>query len=111
VGTTGSSNKTTGDECWHSSKMGHWAHDCRSEPKKVQAHVVQDEEDGSLLVTATLTCPKASFTPGSMVEAISFVAEIELKEEKVYAHLDEEKEHDARTWILNTGVANHMSGC
>jgi hypothetical protein len=29
----------------------------------------------------------------------------------VYAHLDEEKEHDAGTWVLDTGVDNHMSGC
>jgi hypothetical protein len=31
------------------------------------------------------------------VEVISFEAEIELKEEKVYVHLNEEKEHDAGT--------------
>jgi hypothetical protein len=31
----------------------------------------------------------------SMAEAISSVAEIKLKEETVYAHLDEEKERDA----------------
>jgi hypothetical protein len=48
--------------------------------------------------------------PGSVVEAISFVVEIELKEE-VYDHLDEEKERDADTWALDTGVTNHMFGC
>jgi hypothetical protein len=28
----------------------------------------------------------------------------------VYAHLDEEKERDAGTWDLGTGVTNHMPG-
>jgi hypothetical protein len=44
------------------------------------------------------------------MEAISSGAEIELKDEKVYAHIDEEKERDARTWVLDTGVTNRMSG-
>jgi hypothetical protein len=90
-----SSNKPTGDKCWRCTKMGHWARECRSKPKKEQVCVTQDEDEGSLLVTATLTCPKASSMPASMAEAISSVAEIELKEETVYAHLDEEKERDA----------------
>jgi hypothetical protein len=29
----------------------------------------------------------------------------------VFAHLDEEKECDAGTWVLDTGVMNHISGC
>jgi hypothetical protein len=39
------------------------------------------------------------------------MAEVEIHEEKVFAHLDEEKECDAGTWVLDTGVTNHMSGC
>jgi hypothetical protein len=31
--------------------------------------------------------------------------------EKVFAHLDKEKERDAGTWVLDTGATNHMSGC
>jgi hypothetical protein len=51
-----SSNKPTGDECQRYGKMGHWACECRSKPKKEQAHITQDEEEGSLLlVTTTLT--------------------------------------------------------
>jgi hypothetical protein len=62
-------------------------------------------------MTTTLTRPKAISTLRSMVEAISPRAEIELKEEKVYAHLDEENERNAGTWVLDTGATNHMSGC
>jgi hypothetical protein len=62
-------------------------------------------------LTATLTCPNVSLTPGSMVAAISSRVEIELKEEKMYAHLDEKKERDAGVWVLDTRVTNHMFGC
>jgi hypothetical protein len=60
---------------------------------------------------ATLTCPKVSLTSGSVVDASSSGVEIELKEEKMYAHLDEQKERDAGTWVLDTRAANHMSKC
>jgi hypothetical protein len=45
------------------------------------------------------------------VEAISSEAEIELKEEKVYSHLDEEKVCNVGAWVLDTGVTNRMSRC
>jgi hypothetical protein len=99
---SGSSSKPTGDECRHYDKMGHWTRECRSKPKKEQAHIAQDEEEDSLmLASATLIRP----------EVISSSAEVEIHEEKVFAHLDEEKECDAGTWVLDTGVTNHMSGC
>jgi hypothetical protein len=67
-----------------------------------QVHIAQDEEEASLmLVLSTLIHP----------EVISSSVEVEIYEEKVFAHLDEEKEHDARTWVLDTGATNHMSGC
>jgi hypothetical protein len=31
---SGSSSKPTGDECRHCGKMGHWARECHSKPKK-----------------------------------------------------------------------------
>jgi hypothetical protein len=103
-----SSNKPTGDECRHCDKMGHWARGCRSKPKKEQAHGAQDEGEGSLLlVMTTLTHLKVSSMSGSMVEVSSSKGEIELKQEKVYAHLDEEKERDVGTWVLDTEVTNH----
>jgi hypothetical protein len=42
---------------------------------------------------------------------ISSSAELEIHEEKVFTHLDEEKERNAETWVLDTGATNHMSGC
>jgi hypothetical protein len=57
---SGSSIKPTGNECWHCSKMGHWARECHSKPWKEQAHITQDEEEALLmLATATLICPEA----------------------------------------------------
>jgi hypothetical protein len=53
----------------------------------------------------------ATSTQGSAVEVISSSAEVEIHEEKVFTHLDEEKEHDTRTWVLDNGAMNHMSGC
>jgi hypothetical protein len=38
-------------------------------------------------------------------------AEVEIHEEKVFAHLDEEKERDTGTRVLDTGAMNHMSKC
>jgi hypothetical protein len=35
----GLSNKLTDNECWCCGKMGHWAHECHSKPKKEQAYV------------------------------------------------------------------------
>jgi hypothetical protein len=82
--------------------MGHWAHECRSKPKKELAHAAQDEEEALLmLASATLIHP----------EVISSSAEVEIHEEKMFTHLDEEKERDAGTWVLDTGATNHMSGC
>jgi hypothetical protein len=99
---SGSLSKPTGAECRCRGKMGHWTHECRSKPKKEQVHVAQDEEEASLmLVMTTLIRP----------EVISSDAEVEIHEEKVFAHLDDEKECDTETWVLDTGVTNHMSGC
>jgi hypothetical protein len=47
----------------------------------------------------------------SRPEVISSSAKVEIHEEKVFTHLDEEKERDAGTWVLDTGVTNHMFGC
>jgi hypothetical protein len=97
-----SSSKPTGDECRRCGKMGHWARECHSKPKKEQAHFAQDEEEASLMLTSTTLI---------RLEVISSSAEVEIHNEKVFSHLDEEKERDAGTWVLDTRATNHMSGC
>jgi hypothetical protein len=42
---------------------------------------------------------------------ISSSVEVQIYEEKVVTHLDEEKERDARTCVLDIGATNHMSEC
>jgi hypothetical protein len=51
-----------------------------------------------MLASATLIRP----------EVISSSAEVEIHEEKVFAHLDEEKERDVGTWVLDTGATPHV---
>jgi hypothetical protein len=99
---SGSSSKPTSDECRRCGKMEHWARECRLKPKKKQAHVVQDEEEASLMLTSTTLIH---------TEVISSSAEVKIHEEKVFTHLDEEKERDAGAWVLDTGATNHMFGC
>jgi hypothetical protein len=99
---SGSLSKPTGDECRRYDKMKHWVRECRSKPKKEHVHVTQDEEEASLMLTlATLI----------HLKVISSSAEVEIHEEKVFAHLDEEKERDVGTWVLDTGATNHMFEC
>jgi hypothetical protein len=99
---SGSSSRPTDDECQCYIKMEHWALECRLKPKKEQVHVAQDEEEALLmLASATLIRP----------EVISSSAEVEIHEQKVFTHLDEEKERNAGTWVLDTGATNHMFGC
>lgn len=44
------SSKPTDNEFRRCGKMGHWARECHSKPKKEQAHIVQEEEEASLLL-------------------------------------------------------------
>ncbi|CAA7392031.1 unnamed protein product [Spirodela intermedia] len=145
-GLTGNSGRPSGDECRRCGKLGHWARECRSKPKKEQAHVVQDEEEASLLLvkstTAISTAPPPTSTPprfaatpqaedrlrrasppppgakwvpvngGAAKEEKKPGAQtqIHLREEKVFAHLEEEELRDEEAWVVDTGATNHMSG-
>jgi len=35
--------------------------------------------------------------------------QVRLRERKLFVHLDAEEEQDAKSWVLDTGAANHMS--
>ncbi|CAA7390458.1 unnamed protein product [Spirodela intermedia] len=145
-GLTGNSGRPRGDECRRCGKLGHWARECRSKPKKEQAHVVQNEEEASLLLvkstTAISTAPPPTSTPprfaktpqaedrlrrasppppgakgvpvngGTAKEEKKPGAQtqIHLREEKVFAHLEEEELRDEEAWVVDAGATNHMSG-
>ncbi|CAA7393944.1 unnamed protein product [Spirodela intermedia] len=145
-GLTGNSGRPRGDECRRCGKLGHWARECRSKPKKEQAHVVQNEEEASLLLvkstTAISTAPPPTSTPprfaatpqaedrlrrasppppgakgvpvngGAAKEERKPGAQtqIHLREEKVFAHLEEEELRDEEEWVVDTGATNHISG-
>ncbi|CAA6674013.1 unnamed protein product [Spirodela intermedia] len=102
-GLTGNSGRPRGDECRRCGKLGHWARECRSKPKKEQAHVVQNEEEASLLLvkstTAISTAPPPTSTPPRF--AATPQAEDRLRQEEL---------RDEEAWVVDTGATNHMSG-
>jgi hypothetical protein len=53
--------------------------------------------------------PPGESSIGSLAQGS--VTEVEIHEEKVFTHLDEEKECEAGTWVLDTGATNLMSTC
>jgi hypothetical protein len=64
---------------------------------------------GGLTAPAREVRPPGESSIGTLAQGST--TEVENHEEKVFAHLDEEKERDAGTWELDTGVTSHMSGC
>jgi transposase InsO family protein len=111
-GGPGGSNKSAWDECRRCGKTGHWARECRLKPKREMAHVTQEEEATLLLVKSSpekITVPE-KFSIAQSERAWISSAQIMMKEERVLAHLDDRKERDVETWVLDTGATNHMSG-
>ncbi|CAO2168313.1 unnamed protein product [Urochloa humidicola] len=166
-----SPGKVGRDQCRRCGKTGHWARECPQKPRKEAAHVVQDEEEASLLMvrstpfssltTATLSSPPAKVDgvpalqaedPGARPEEAAEAApeatllvaiptppgeersdpdraarppcgavaaraaagsssQVRLVKHKVLVHLsEEEKNRNTRSWVLDTGATNHMSG-
>ncbi|XP_078428799.1 uncharacterized protein LOC144700769 [Wolffia australiana] len=113
--------RRSNDECRKCGKLGHWARECRSKSKNEQAHVVQEEEGASLFFVEStpviLTSPAPTSTPRSSTASPKIEekrpdapTQIQLWEEKVFAHLGDEEKRDEETWVLDTGSTNHMSG-
>ena len=128
-----SSSRPSGDEYRKCGKLGHWARDCGSKPKKEQAHVVKEEEEASLLLVkseidmpaeSSRTSAPPSYLTSLQVEdqlphtssplpsekevPITEAAseegkrketqiEIDLREEKVFAHLGETEVRNEET--------------
>jgi hypothetical protein len=65
-------------------------------------------EAGGLTAPAREVRPPGESSAGTSAQGTA--AEVEIHEEKMLAHLDEE-ECDTRTWVLDTETTNHMSGC
>jgi hypothetical protein len=80
------------DKCRSCDKIGHWARECRSHPKREeQAHVVRDDEPTMMLAqTKTFSSPNVSQPPAVVVAQLwplvtSLVSKrcVELVEEEV----------------------------
>jgi transposase InsO family protein len=96
----------------HCGKLGHWAKDCRSKPKRdEQAHVAQEDDEPTLmLLTGGCVDVIDSGTPPAPEVTCSRPGHVELEEKKVFAALDDAADHDHGRWILDTGASNHMTG-
>jgi hypothetical protein len=87
------------DKCRNCGKLGHWAKDCRSKPKQEQAHVVQEEDEPTLMlmtggcidVVEETGAPCVTPAPPAPRPRLDVV---ELVEQKVFAALDDATDHD-----------------
>jgi hypothetical protein len=121
--------------CSNCGKKGHLGKDCWSKPKKGKAHLAQTEElEESSLFLASVSSSGELFTTleqsgdgrapshdppsaaagehlGMGVGEVSDQNRVDLKEENVFAQIDDNGEHQYhRRWVLDTGATNHMIG-
>lgn len=105
------------DKCHNCGKIGHWAKDCRSKPKREQAYVAQNDDDEPCLLLirsdgsssgtpAAAPCPGVQMMPPAPPAPSKHVV---LVEEKVFAVLSD-GESSPKKWIFDTGASNHMTG-
>jgi hypothetical protein len=104
------------DQCHKCGKKGHWARDCWSKPKEM---TYTTQEESLMLLTASPQV-KVKLQSG-MVQAVAVTAQedgaagvaahvVHLREERLFAHLEEKEEHDCKSWIYDMGATNHMLG-
>jgi hypothetical protein len=105
------------DKCRAYGKVGHWARECQSRPKREeQAHMVKDDEPTLMLAYAEGIQSPVLGQEVVVVEQWSIVTSsvpkrhVELVEAKVYAVLGDRAERDSKRWIFDTGASNHMTG-
>jgi hypothetical protein len=97
------------EPCHNCGRTGHWAKECRSRPRKAaQAHVGEtEEEEPTLLSAVTSPDAQAGVNAPPLPQA---GGSVEIHEAKVFAHLDSGERREDRSWVLDTGATNHMTG-
>jgi hypothetical protein len=90
--------------------LGHWTHECRSKAKKDQAHTVQEEEASLMVLRVTIV--ESMTVKAPVVAPFDGVGiGVVIHEEKVFVQLGKlEARRDAKTWIVDMGAMNHMTG-
>jgi hypothetical protein len=105
------------DECRRHGKLGHWACECKSKPKKEQANAVHEEE--VLLMVAKVTIRQRSKEDGVLAAADAGAAQAaaEIHEERVY-HMTGSRaafvDLDMRvqgTWSVSTMTPQQRLNC
>jgi hypothetical protein len=66
---------------------GRLGHECHSKPKKEQAHVAQEEDEASLLLMRASSTLTNTLPPPPSPSLLVASTPVQLREQKVFAHL------------------------